>query len=594
MLPREFLLLEGWVQGGREEVGTVRFPKRDGTRRSRVQRSIRKEIGSVGKGTGPGYVSETDGGVDMAVACPAAVRCRRKGEEKSTWKVCGGWMGTCQNGGQVMCIAHAAGIVEPSQDGNEGVEWEVRKEGKHHSWMGAKLVEIKPIGPIIQELEKCRRNRSISERMQWEFGWKTSVRTNGNLRQVFRVAILQVLWNQQESIPATFAQQLSCEGSPGTPFTVRCTPFDASSPLFSESHLVGIVSNTWHAQNDTILYMLDLKALPGIEGSLMLDEKCQAMGMLMLPVQKKGSQFELPLAAPTRILATALPELFEGSTISHNLITQKNASHTIFSLLDSIVLISGPTFASGIVLGEGWILSSAHAFPDINGASQPEQAIQVRVQKTDSLGRPHFSWHKGILFWKSVPSLDAALLKLLNPPRHLKGLSCLQKDDYQIGKHVWIIGHAHPQSTLNLPSSIYGGTISSVEKDADGLPTVVQTTANVHPGCSGGALVDSNGDFIALVAGNSVHKTGHTLPHLNFCVPFSMLRSIVSAALSGIEDDQKMNQLLKAQQKWAQYPSVLDLGRRKSAENQLERERDLPPALARFLRNNKFQLQSKL
>lgn len=540
-------------------------------------------------------VSETQGGVDMAVACPAAVRFRTKGEERSKWKVCGGWMGTCQGGGQVMCIAHAAGIAEQSQHGNTDFVWEVRKEGKHQSWMGAKLIQIRLVGQIIQEVEKCRRNKSISERMQWEFGWKTSVRMNGNLHQVFRVAILQVQWNQRENIPATFSQQVSYKGAPGTPFTVRCTPFDASSPLLSGSHLVGLVSNTWHAQNDTILYTLDLKLLPGIEGSLMLDEKCQAMGMLMLPLRKRGSQFELPLAAPAPILASALPELFQGSTISNNPVTQKNASHKIFNALDSIVLISGPTVASGIVLGgEGWILSSAHAFPNSNDTGQPEQAIKIRVQWTDSLGRSHFSWHEGILFWKSVPSLDAALLKLLNPPTHLKGLSRPQKDDYHIGKHVWVIGHAYPQSTLKLSSSIYGGAISSVEKDTDGLPTLIQTTANIHPGCSGGALVDSNGDFVALVAGNSVHKTGYALPHLNFCVPFSMLRSIVSAALSDVADDQKINQFLEAQQKWMQYPSVLDLGRGKGSENQLERESDLPPALARFLRINKFQLQSKL
>jgi len=504
-------------------------------------------------------------------------------------------MGTCQDGGQVMCIAHAAGIVEQSQGGNAGVEWEVRKEGKHKSWMAAKLIQVKSVGPIIQEAEKCRRSKSIRERMQWEFGWKTSVRMNGNLHQVFRVAILQVEWSQRENIPATFAQQVSYDGAPGTPFTVRCTPLDASSPLFSGSHLVGVVSNTWHVQNDTILYILDLKLLPGIEGSLMLDEKCQAMGMLMLPLQKRGSQFELPLAAPALTLASALPELFQGSTISHNFGTQKNTSHNILSALDSIVLISGPTFASGIVLGgEGWILSSAHAFPDGSDTGHPDQAIKIRVQWTDSLGRPLFSWHQGLLFWKSVPSLDAALLKLLNPPTHLKGLSCQQKDDYHVGKHVWVIGHAYPQSTLKLPASIYGGAISSVEKDTDGVPTVIQTTANIHPGCSGGALVDSNGDLVALVAGNSVHNTGYALPHLNFCVPFSMLRSIVSAALSGIADDQKMNQFLKAQQKWVQYPSVLDLQRGKGSQNQLEREGDLPPALARFLRTNKFQLQSKL
>eukprot|EP00963_Diacronema_lutheri_P003626 scaffold285_cov330-Pavlova_lutheri.AAC.144 len=541
----------------------------------------------------PLYVSEIAQGVDMAVARPAAVRCRKKNGKK--WKVCGGWIGTYKEGGEVVCIAHAAGIDSESNDGDEDLEFQVRNEGKNHPWRVAQLVETRNLHALVQEMEKCTLGRSCSGRIEWEFGWRTSKRANGNLNQAFRVAVLTVKWDDHEDRPPPFGQQISNECDTGTPFTVQCTPFDESSPLFAGSHLGGTLSNTWYTNDAAILYCLDIKALPGMEGSLMLDEKGKAMGMLMLPLQKRGSHVELPLATPILTLASTLPELFHGFSLSSRETTLEDPSSTVSRATDSVVLVAGTTFASGIVLGEkGWILSSAHAFPSTEAAEHPVQALSIRVQRTDTRGVPHFSWHRGVLFWKSVPSLDTALVKILNPPGCMKGIPFPLRDDYHVGKHVWVIGHAHFGSTLELPPSIYGGTISSIEEDAGGFPTVIQTTANIHPGCSGGALVDSDGRLVALVAGNSVHKTGRALPHLNFCVPFTLLRSIVNVAVSAIEDEQKMIQLMAAQQKWASYPSVFDLQRGKAMHEEQTAETDLPPALARFLKNNKFELRSKL
>eukprot|EP00775_Hariotina_reticulata_P010447 gene10447-biopygen9974 len=49
-------------------------------------------------------------------------------------------------------------------------------------------------------------------------------------------------------------------------------------------------------------------------------------------------------------------------------------------------------------------------------------------------------------------------------------------------------------------------------------PSMVISTAAVHAGASGGALVNDAGELIGLVTSNARHARGTTLPHLNFCI----------------------------------------------------------------------------
>lgn len=55
---------------------------------------------------------------------------------------------------------------------------------------------------------------------------------------------------------------------------------------------------------------------------------------------------------------------------------------------------------------------------------------------------------------------------------------------------------------------------------------MVISTAAVHSGASGGALVDSAGRLVGLVTSNARHVKGRTLPHLNFCISAAELRPV--------------------------------------------------------------------
>jgi S1-C subfamily serine protease len=55
---------------------------------------------------------------------------------------------------------------------------------------------------------------------------------------------------------------------------------------------------------------------------------------------------------------------------------------------------------------------------------------------------------------------------------------------------------------------------------------MVISTAAVHSGASGGALLDAAGRLVGLVTSNARHVKGQTLPHLNFCISAAELRPV--------------------------------------------------------------------
>ncbi|KAK7331953.1 hypothetical protein VNO80_28698 [Phaseolus coccineus] len=58
------------------------------------------------------------------------------------------------------------------------------------------------------------------------------------------------------------------------------------------------------------------------------------------------------------------------------------------------------------------------------------------------------------------------------------------------------------------------------------FPAMLETTAAIHPGASGGAVINSDGHMIGLVTSNARHSGGTVIPHLNFSIPSAALAPI--------------------------------------------------------------------
>ena len=102
----------------------------------------------------------------------------------------------------------------------------------------------------------------------------------------------------------------------------------------------------------------------------------------------------------------------------------------------------------------------------------------------------------------------------------------------EVGQKVFIIGYPLFSPLSGLSSTITTGIISKIGR-VGGIPTMIQTCAQVHKGNSGGLLVNGNGELLGLITSNARHQV-HTkdstrdilIPSLNFSIPVDRLKFI--------------------------------------------------------------------
>ncbi|KAJ6707088.1 SERINE PROTEASE-RELATED [Salix viminalis] len=137
--------------------------------------------------------------------------------------------------------------------------------------------------------------------------------------------------------------------------------------------------------------------------------------------------------------------------------------------------------------------------------------------------------------------LDVALLQLEHVPDQLFPT----KVDFEcssLGSKAYVIGHGLFGPRCGFSPSVCSGVVSkivkakapsycqSVQGGNSHIPAMLETTAAVHPGGSGGAVVNSEGHMIGLVTSNARHGGGTVIPHLNFSIPCAVLAPIFDFA----------------------------------------------------------------
>ncbi|EEF50835.1 trypsin domain-containing protein, putative [Ricinus communis] len=184
----------------------------------------------------------------------------------------------------------------------------------------------------------------------------------------------------------------------------------------------------------------------------------------------------------------------------------------------------------------------------------------------------HFNpwiWCDAKVIYVSKGPLDVALLQLEYVPDQL----CPIKADYAcpiLGSKAYVIGHGLFGPRCGFFPSICSGVIAkivkveaptfyqSIQGDSH-IPAMLETTAAVHPGGSGGAVINSSGHMIGLVTSNARHGGGRVIPHLNFSIPCALLAPIFEFArgtkdISLLQNLDRPNQQLSSV--WALMPSL--------------------------------------
>jgi len=129
----------------------------------------------------------------------------------------------------------------------------------------------------------------------------------------------------------------------------------------------------------------------------------------------------------------------------------------------------------------------------------------------------------------SNPERDLAVLKLETTSNEFRFLNLGNSDIVEVGEQVIAIG-----SPLGLEATVSPGFISGV-REVNGLK-LLQTTAPISPGNSGGALVNLNGEVVGVPSFTltRVSRDATVSQNLNFALPSNYVRELLNAQTSEV------------------------------------------------------------
>ncbi|KAL2484257.1 Glyoxysomal proCES [Forsythia ovata] len=432
------------------------------------------------------------------------------------------------------------------------------------------------------------------------------------------------------------------------------SPFGTLSPVHFFNNLsVGSICNSYPPSSSRrSLLMVDIRCLPGMEGSPVFGECAQLIGLLTRPLRQKNSGTEIQLVIPWDAIASACSDwLHEEPHVKWkgNHCNDENLKTSTKGQLDGsssyakehlhsgpllpnpidkampsicLVTIDDGSWASGVLLNkQGLILTNAHllepwrfgkaaangeinviksevaTFPTNESTPNRRQNLlptKLRPSDISLTGEQGLSrrglanishrsicvrldfmdpwtWSNASIVYVSRGPLDIALLKLETAPDQLCPI-VMDFTSPSPGSKAYVIGHGLFGPRCNFLPSACLGVISKVIEAKRPLlhqsnqpsreelfPAMFETTAAVHPGSSGGAVVNSDGHMIGLVTSNARHGGGTVIPHLNFSIPCAALEPIFKFSkdmqdYSLLEDLDKPNEHLSSV--WALMPPL--------------------------------------
>ncbi|GAB2210963.1 hypothetical protein Droror1_Dr00016253 [Drosera rotundifolia] len=350
---------------------------------------------------------------------------------------------------------------------------------------------------------------------------------------------------------------------------IRCLPGMEGGPIFGEArHLIGLLTRP-------------LKQAGGAEIQLVITWQAIAAALCGRRYDtrpEKASQYAD--ANCDNLMSTEINSPYQGS-LPQYIHRQSVDSGALESPLGKaaaavcLVTMDNGVWASGILLNNhGLILTNAHLLEpwrfgkttvnsgkDGNPYPPHKESAAVRREKPEKdsgVRQIHvrldhsnsWVWHNARVIYVCKGPLDVSLLKLDSVPRDVcpitADLSCPSP-----GSKAFVIGHGLFGPRCEMVSSISSGVIakvvkaqmpssysSNISRNVLGeLPAMIETTAAVHPGGSGGAVVNSAGHMVGLVTSNAKHGGGTVIPHMNFSIPCAALEPVFKFS----EDMQKLS-----------------------------------------------------
>ncbi|KAL0489456.1 glyoxysomal processing protease [Acrasis kona] len=402
----------------------------------------------------------------------------------------------------------------------------------------------------------------------WYWGWNEA-HTLNNLNRSTASQYALLMMNDPHSCSKHFKNSISILDNPSPSkqideIFVVGSPFGLLSEIFQNSVTKGVISNLiTNKDENQLAFLTDARMLPGTEGGGVFDsvnKKCIAV--CTLPLRNSTSLVEMNLIISLNAL---LPQLrrhvdkYQGLMLEQSPALGLQQECKIIGNADQCVVLIhvGNCWGTGVIVSaNGYILTNAHLVRPflVDESNQVKDSIVVFLSQNlrDLKNNRKFNVAKLICVSKNGP-LDVALLKIDKDLKDFFDLNVKIKTER--GSDVYAVGYPlfMPLSTsgaIRNPTCTKGCLSSIVVHKKSKIPCLMQTSALIHFGNSGGAIVNSIGNLIGLVTSNARHFKGdgdqdHKLiPSMNFAIPVQSLQMVskfISSEINLKQLDEWMN-----------------------------------------------------
>lgn len=185
---------------------------------------------------------------------------------------------------------------------------------------------------------------------------------------------------------------------------------------------------------------------------------------------------------------------------------------SVYERINTAIVAIEANLADGFSAGTGCVIRSDGVI--LTGSHVIDEAKEIDVTTSDG------KVYKASVLAKMGKNNDLALLKI-SPKSRLRTIAFGDSSDVKVGQKVLAIGN---------PFGFSGTLTSGIVSRIDYAKGRIQTDAAINPGCSGGPLLNSQGEVIGI--SQSIYNPDNNISNIGigFAIPVNEAKKFIETA----------------------------------------------------------------
>lgn len=185
---------------------------------------------------------------------------------------------------------------------------------------------------------------------------------------------------------------------------------------------------------------------------------------------------------------------------------------SVYERINPAIVAIEANLADGFSAGTGCVIRSDGVI--LTGSHVIDEAKEIDVTTSDG------KVYKALVLAKMGKNNDLALLKI-SPKSRLRTIAFGDSSDVKVGQKVLAIGN---------PFGFSGTLTSGIVSRIDYAKGRIQTDAAINPGCSGGPLLNSQGEVIGI--SQSIYNPDNNISNIGigFAIPVNEAKKFIETA----------------------------------------------------------------